>query len=63
MAAPLDLSLVGLHTFMSTHAGRDQVGKFVQYATRGIVGALTVSLTAFFLFGRFHYVLERRKMD
>jgi hypothetical protein len=40
----LDLSITALHTFLSTHNGRDQVGKFVQYATRGIVGALTVSL-------------------
>lgn len=41
----MDLSLVGVNSFMSTHSGRDQVGKFVQYATRGIVGFLTNIIT------------------
>ena len=38
----MDLSLVGIHSYMSTHSGRDQVGKFVQYVTRGLVGFLDV---------------------
>jgi hypothetical protein len=40
-----DLTLQGFHTFLSTHAGRDQVGKFVNYGTRGAVGVLADLVT------------------
>jgi hypothetical protein len=35
-----DLSINGVHAFLSTHTGRDQVGKVVNYGTRGAIGVL-----------------------
>lgn len=44
LSLPLDVSLQGAHTFLSAHASRDQVGKFVNYGARAVVGALADSL-------------------
>jgi hypothetical protein len=35
-----DLSLQGLHTFMSTHSGRDQFGNFVQFFSQTLTAIL-----------------------
>lgn len=44
--ASYDLSLQGVHTFFSTHVGRDQFGNFVQYVGQGLAGVCTVRLRA-----------------
>ena len=36
-----DLSIVGLHKLLSSHSGRDKVGKVVHYGSRGICGVLS----------------------
>jgi hypothetical protein len=41
-----DLSLVGWNTYLSSHAGRDKVGKFVHYLARAITGLLADRLKA-----------------